>query len=61
MIGFMTINRLLFKLRKKATFDTRNYKFNAYIQLIECGYLIILMTSILNMEVLNFENALEGV
>jgi len=56
----MTINRLLFKWRKKSTFDTRNYKFNAYIQLIECGYLIILMTSILNIDILNFENALEG-
>jgi len=36
-----------------------NYKYNAFLQLVECGYLIILMTSILNLRVINMDNAIE--
>ena len=36
-----------------------NYKYNAFLQLVECGYLIILMTSILNLRVINMDNSIE--
>lgn len=60
MLGFMLINKLLWNRKgKKNHFDMRSYKYNAYIQLVECGYLIIFMSSIINLEILNAENTLE--
>lgn len=49
MFIYILINKIKKILNRKGKLDLRSYKYNTFVELTEAGYLILLLTSLMNL------------